>query len=100
MGYSKKTQQTTGEDTIGCPRLKHGWTGNRGTALTAERPRSAAGLRPFGCRCRVARPEGPEHHFRSCVALIGGVEAFAGITGTYWKRSPWQRSDTAKSSKP
>src|SRR5512132_2788467 len=35
----------------------------------------------------TARPEGPEHHFRSCVALIGGVEAFAGITGTYSKRS-------------
>jgi hypothetical protein len=38
MGYSKKTQQTTGEDTIGCRRLKHGEAVNRATALTAERP--------------------------------------------------------------
>src|SRR5712671_3686042 len=70
MGYSEKTQQTTSKDTIGCRRLKHGGTRNRGTALTAERPRYAAGLRPFGRCCCVARPEGPEHHFRSCVALI------------------------------
>src|SRR5882757_9243006 len=100
MGYSEKTLQTTGKDTIGCRHLKHGGTGNRGTALTAERPRYAAGLRPLGRRCRAARPEGPEHHFRSCVALTGGVEAFAGITGTYSKRSPWQRNDMAKLSKP
>ena len=38
-------------------------------------------------------PEGQEHHFRSCVALTGGVDTFAGITGTYSKRSPWQRND-------
>jgi hypothetical protein len=38
MGYSKKTQQTTGKDTIGCLRLKHAGTGNRGTALTANGP--------------------------------------------------------------
>src|SRR5512147_1472159 len=100
MGYSEKTQQTIGKDTIGSPPLKHGWAGNRATALTAERPRSAAGLRSFGRCCRAVRPEGAEHHFRSCVALTGGVEAFAGITGTYSKRSPWQRNDMAKSSKP
>jgi hypothetical protein len=38
MGYSKKTQQTTGKDTIGCLRLKHGGAGNRGMALTANGP--------------------------------------------------------------
>jgi hypothetical protein len=38
MGYSKKTQQTTGKDTIGSPHLKHGEAVNRATALTAERP--------------------------------------------------------------
>jgi hypothetical protein len=37
MGYSKKTQQTTGKDTIGCPRLKHGEREIAETALTAER---------------------------------------------------------------
>jgi len=38
MGYSEKKQQTTGKDTIGCPRLKHGGAGNRQTALTPNGP--------------------------------------------------------------
>jgi hypothetical protein len=37
MGYSEKTQQTTGKNTIGSFLLKHGGAGNLGTALTAAR---------------------------------------------------------------
>jgi len=42
MGYSKKTQQATGKDTTGSPPLKQGGARNPATALTAQRPRSAA----------------------------------------------------------
>src|SRR4029450_12830502 len=47
MGCSKKTRQTTGEGTIGCPRLKHGGREIAETALTAERAQFRGG-RPFG----------------------------------------------------
>src|SRR5205823_4884490 len=85
-------------------RIAASQTRREGESRNGVNRRTAPFLRPacdlFGRCCRAVRPEGPEHHFRSCVALTGGVEAFAGITGTYSKRSPWQRDDMARSSKP